>query len=177
MSDADRIVVSLARAIYSQASLILLDDVISAVDALTTQHIIQHCFKSPLMANRTTIVVSHAVESLAPLADQALFLDNSRVVWQGIGPELLESPHMIHLMTEPSKVNEEGHLGILLKSCIRRGWMQSRHKTPNQLIIEEQQEKGDVNINHWQSLRMCVTYRFPSGHNKNNCIAPKDQPP
>jgi len=123
------------------------------------------------------LLVSHAVESLAPLADQALFLDNSRVVWQGIGPELLESPHMIHLMTEPSKVNEEGHLGILLNSCIRRGWMQSRHKTSNQLIIEEQQEKGDVNINHWQSLRMCVTYRFPSGHNKNNCNSPKGPAP
>jgi ABC-type Na+ transport system ATPase subunit NatA len=93
--------VSLARAVYSRASTIVLDDVISAVDAHTSQHIINKCFQSPLMAGRTIIIASHAVEALAPLADQAIYLDEGRVQWQGTGPELLESEHMSHLNRKP----------------------------------------------------------------------------
>lgn len=94
--------VSLARAVYSRASTILLDDVISAVDAQTSQHILKHCFQSSLMTGRTIIIASHAVESLAPLADKAIFLEDGTAKWQGLGPDLLESECMAHLKTGSS---------------------------------------------------------------------------
>ncbi|WVN87012.1 uncharacterized protein L203_102188 [Cryptococcus depauperatus CBS 7841] len=100
LSGGQKARVSLARAVYSRASVLLLDDVISAVDAHTSQHIIQHCLKSSLMANRTIILASHAVESLALLADKAIYLEDGRCLWQGPGKQLLESVHMSHLKTE-----------------------------------------------------------------------------
>lgn len=92
---------------YSRASIILLDDVISAVDAQTSKHIVEHCFSSPLMAGRTIIIASHAVEALAPLAYHSVFLDDGRAVWTGSGQELLESEHMKHLKTDPKRINYE----------------------------------------------------------------------
>ncbi|OCF35103.1 ABC transporter ABCC.6 [Kwoniella heveanensis BCC8398] len=100
LSGGQKARVSLARAIYSRASTLLLDDVISAVDAQTSKHIIAHCFCSPLLDGRTVIMASHAVEALAPLAHKAFFLDGGRCVWQGNGRELMDSEHMSHLKSE-----------------------------------------------------------------------------
>lgn len=97
---ADPDIVSLARAIYSRAATLILDDVISAVDATTSQHIVKHCFQSDLTAGRTIIIASHAVEALAPISHQALFLQDAKVVFCGTGSELLSSPHMAHLVAD-----------------------------------------------------------------------------
>ena len=105
LSGGQKARVSLARAVYSRASIILLDDVMSAVDAQTSKHIIEHCFSSPLMAGRTVIIASHAVEALAPLAHHSVFLDDGKAVWTGPGKDLLESEHMKHLKTESKWVD------------------------------------------------------------------------
>ncbi|KAI8621801.1 P-loop containing nucleoside triphosphate hydrolase protein [Chytriomyces sp. MP71] len=52
--------VSLARALYSRASYILLDDPLSAVDAPTARHLFEKAICGPLMRNRTRILVTHA---------------------------------------------------------------------------------------------------------------------
>lgn len=82
---------------YSRADVLVLDDVLSAVDASTGRHIIDNCFLSPEMSNRTIIIASHAVESLAPISHQAIFLEDGTSVWQGSGPDLLTSEYMTHL--------------------------------------------------------------------------------
>lgn len=51
--------VSLARAVYSRAGVLLLDDVLSAVDAHTAHHIYTHCLLGPLLKGRTVLLVSH----------------------------------------------------------------------------------------------------------------------
>lgn len=99
LSGGQKARVSLARAVYSRASVLLLDDVISAVDAQTSQHIIKHCFSSSLMSDRTVILASHAVESLASLAAHAIYLDDA-CLWQDSGSQLLETEHMAHLKSE-----------------------------------------------------------------------------
>ncbi|KAJ7589555.1 multidrug resistance-associated ABC transporter [Mycena floridula] len=75
--------VSLARAVYSRASILFLDDVLSAVDAHTAHHLYHECLKGDLMANRTVILVSHHVHLCAPGANYVLALDNGRVSYSG----------------------------------------------------------------------------------------------
>jgi ABC-type multidrug transport system ATPase subunit len=162
--------VSLARAVYSRASTIVLDDVISAVDAHTSQHIINKCFQSPLMAGRTIIIASHAVEALAPLADHAIYLDEGRVQWQGTGPELLESEHMSHLKSETgssSSVLEDDSAATSepdLTHMPRKASLPSDieetsfevvrvpAKTPRQLLVDEDRAKGAVDFRLWSGL-------------------------
>ena len=155
-----RSAVSLARAVYSRASTLLLDDVISAVDAHTSQHIINYCFKSPLLSGRTIIVASHAVESLAPLAAYALFLEESRISWRGTGPALLESKHMSHLKTgAPSQTGDCIPTEDSLETSRSRQigaddfvYRADVPKTPRQLILDEAREKGNVKTEHWKTL-------------------------
>ena len=114
LSGGQKARVSLARAVYSRASTILLDDVISAVDAQTSKHIVENCFASPLMQGRTVIIASHAVESLAPLAHHSIFLEDGKTVWTGPGKELLESEHMKHLKTD--RAPAAGHEVVVEKN-------------------------------------------------------------
>jgi ABC-type multidrug transport system ATPase subunit len=162
--------VSLARAVYSRASTIVLDDVISAVDAHTSQHIINKCFQSPLMAGRTIIIASHAVEALAPLADQAIYLDEGRVQWQGTGPELLESEHMSHLKSEtsssssvleddPAATSEPDLTHMPRKASLPSDIEETSFevvrvpaKTPRQLLVDEDRAKGAVDFRLWSGL-------------------------
>ncbi|OAX31449.1 hypothetical protein K503DRAFT_860742, partial [Rhizopogon vinicolor AM-OR11-026] len=53
LSGGQKARVSLARAVYSRASILLLDDVLSAVDAHTAHHLYYKCIKGELMTGRT----------------------------------------------------------------------------------------------------------------------------
>ena len=159
LSGGQKARVSLARAVYSRASILLLDDVISAVDAQTSKHIIQHCFRSELMQDRTIIIASHAVESLAPLAEHAVFLDNGRCVWTGTGPGLMESIHMEHLKTAASRMavsntdNESEPFTLEAGDQTAFEIKEAAPKTPRQLIMEENRQKGTVSTHYWTDLK------------------------
>ncbi|KAI5053888.1 hypothetical protein GOP47_0031219, partial [Adiantum capillus-veneris] len=76
----------LARAIYQDADIYLLDDPFSAVDAHTGQHLFKECILGAL-ANKTVIYVTHQVEFL-PAADVVLVLQEGNIVYNGPYKEL-----------------------------------------------------------------------------------------
>ncbi|TCD67258.1 hypothetical protein EIP91_000335 [Steccherinum ochraceum] len=83
LSGGQKARVSLARAVYSRASILFLDDVLSAVDAHTAHHLYFECLKGDLMRGRTIILVSHHVQLCVPGASYIVALDNGRVQFQG----------------------------------------------------------------------------------------------
>ncbi|KAH9811640.1 hypothetical protein DFH28DRAFT_433779 [Melampsora americana] len=91
LSGGQKARISLARAVYSRASVILLDDVLSAVDAHTARHIVDHCFKGPLLKDRTIILVSHHVQLCAPIAAYVVCLENGNVDLATNGDDFLSS--------------------------------------------------------------------------------------
>lgn len=98
--------ISLARALYSRARHILLDDIMSAVDTHTANWIFQEALLGPLMANRTCILVTHSVTMALPHADYAIVLDNGRVTTQGTPQEIVKSGKLTDEMAQsvpPSK--------------------------------------------------------------------------
>ncbi|WWC95346.1 hypothetical protein V866_002208 [Kwoniella sp. B9012] len=139
LSGGQKARVSLARAVYSRASTLLLDDVISAVDAQTSKHIVQHCFKSPLLAGRTVIIASHAIEALAPLADHSIYLEDGQCMFDGTGRELLDSEYMSHLKTEsrmPSRMPTRKPSMVSLSD---------QTQTENAMISKEVKERVERN--------------------------------
>ena len=48
---------TLARAVYSTAKILLLDDILSAVDIDTANHLVKCCFQGELLEDRTVILV------------------------------------------------------------------------------------------------------------------------
>ncbi|KAE8321309.1 hypothetical protein BDV39DRAFT_186013 [Aspergillus sergii] len=93
--------ISLARAIYSKARHLLLDDCLSAVDSHTAKHIFREALLGPLMFDRTCVLVTHNIALTVPQAEHVIVLDNGKVAAQGrpdkvaasgvLGDELLKS--------------------------------------------------------------------------------------
>ncbi|OCK87864.1 ABC bile acid transporter [Cenococcum geophilum 1.58] len=74
LSGGQRSRIALARALYSQASILVMDDIFSAVDAHTAQHLCKHVLGGPLVKSRTLILVSHHLSLCAPHADYIVSL-------------------------------------------------------------------------------------------------------
>ncbi|KAH9036170.1 ATP-binding cassette transporter [Lactarius pseudohatsudake] len=83
LSGGQKARISLARAVYSRASILFLDDVLSAVDAHTAHHLYFECLKGDLMRGRTVILVSHHVQLCVPGASYIVALENGRVLYKG----------------------------------------------------------------------------------------------
>ncbi|PWN42269.1 P-loop containing nucleoside triphosphate hydrolase protein, partial [Ceraceosorus guamensis] len=118
LSGGQKARVSLARAVYSRAQVLLLDDCLSAVDAETAAHVSRELFLARgqasqsadaplhLMADRTIILVSHQVRLVAPMADQVMVLEHGRMKFGGSSEKFLRSD-LYHGLIEESEAHEE----------------------------------------------------------------------
>ena len=80
--------ISLARAVYADADVYLLDDPLSAVDAKVGQHIFQKCI-CELLSTKTRLLVTHQM-SYMKMADQIVLLSKGEVLTKGSFAELME---------------------------------------------------------------------------------------
>ncbi|KAI1210965.1 ABC transporter [Annulohypoxylon truncatum] len=78
--------VALARALYSKASVILLDDVFSALDSKTSAFLWEEAFCGDLLKGRTVVLVTQ-LPWIAPQADLTITLENGSVkdIQQNLG--------------------------------------------------------------------------------------------
>lgn len=90
LSGGQRARVALARAVYSPAKILLLDDPLSALDQQTAESIVAKLFNGPLMQNRTVLLVTHRTDLTRESARQLIEVKNgaahvvSRVLIQDI---------------------------------------------------------------------------------------------
>lgn len=81
--------VAMARAVYNNGDVYLLDDPLSAVDAHVGQHIFEHVIgKTGLLKNKTRVLVTHAVKHL-PEVDKIVVLKDGQITESGTYKELL----------------------------------------------------------------------------------------
>ncbi|XP_065540276.1 multidrug resistance-associated protein 1 isoform X5 [Lathamus discolor] len=82
--------VNLARAVYQKASIYLLDDPLSAVDAHVGQHIFERVLgPNGLLKNKTRVLVTHTINIL-PQVDNIVFLVDGTISEIGSYQELLQ---------------------------------------------------------------------------------------
>ena len=86
LSGGERQRIAIARAMLSNAPILILDEATSALDSVTERYIQESLDK--LMINRTTIVVAHRLSTLAKM-DRILVFDQGKVVEEGSHHELL----------------------------------------------------------------------------------------
>lgn len=79
LSGGQKARVALARAIYSDAPILLLDDPLSALDHSTAELIIKKLFSGNLLHGRTIVLVTHRYDLVAHLASQTLRVDNGTI--------------------------------------------------------------------------------------------------
>ncbi|KAF7972222.1 hypothetical protein HWV62_18618 [Athelia sp. TMB] len=90
LSGGQKARVTLARAVYSSAKILLLDDVLAALDVHTSKWIVDKCFLGDLIKGRTVILVTHNIAMVGPIAQFVLSLGtDGRIVSQGTISEAL----------------------------------------------------------------------------------------
>ncbi|TBU52681.1 P-loop containing nucleoside triphosphate hydrolase protein [Dichomitus squalens] len=88
LSGGQRARLTLARAVYSKAQILLLDDILSEIDNSTIQHIVRHVFRGDLLKGRTVILATNNVKAVLPIATWAVQLGhNGTVVDAGPPPQ------------------------------------------------------------------------------------------
>jgi ABC-type multidrug transport system fused ATPase/permease subunit len=94
--------VTLARAIYSRAEILVMDDIFSAVDAHVGRHIFEKCISGEICEGRTRILVTHHVALVQAKAKYLVELGEGTVLNAGLTSELAE-----HGILERIKTNEQ----------------------------------------------------------------------
>ncbi|VGO14298.1 Putative multidrug export ATP-binding/permease protein [Pontiella desulfatans] len=89
LSGGQRQRTSISRAIARRPRILVLDDVLSAVDTQTEAAIMEKL--QPVMAERTTLFVSHRVSTLR-YADEVIVIEDGRITQRGTHEELIRQP-------------------------------------------------------------------------------------
>lgn len=98
--------ISLARAVYSDADIMVFDDVLSAVDAHVATHIFEKCIDTILRA-KTVILVTHQVQFLSR-ADRVIVMEAGAVTHSGTYDDIRAKSDVLDAFKQKEeKVNEE----------------------------------------------------------------------
>uniref|UniRef100_A0A669CX35 ATP-binding cassette sub-family C member 5 n=1 Tax=Oreochromis niloticus TaxID=8128 RepID=A0A669CX35_ORENI len=151
--------ISLARAVYSNKDIFLLDDPLSAVDAHVGKHIFEECIKKELQG-KSVVLVTHQLQYLE-FCDDILVLEDGEIREAGNHETLMNaSGRYAQLITnyqmEQSKVKEEEDLSsqdatelkeVALRHRADRGIANPAPvKSDDQLVREESFTEGAVSL-------------------------------
>ncbi|KAL9955987.1 hypothetical protein ACROYT_G037398 [Oculina patagonica] len=105
LSGGQQIRISLARAVYADCDIYLLDNPLAALDINVSNYIFKHCILG-LLANKVRLMVSHQ-ESHMKLADQVIVLQNGTVTDKGTFLALDEKEALKEIIEPQNKVAQE----------------------------------------------------------------------
>ncbi|ELU09880.1 hypothetical protein CAPTEDRAFT_178694 [Capitella teleta] len=145
--------VSLARAVYSDTDIYLLDDPLSAVDSHVGKHIFSHLLdRGGLLQDKTRILVTHGI-SFLPKVDRIVVLKDGRISEVGTFEELLDAngafaeflrTYLVNHDEDDDVISEEGQDGRLISS---RSSLGSKHNLKGSLAhlpaAEEKDKEGN----------------------------------
>ncbi|KAK4658726.1 hypothetical protein QC762_104050 [Podospora pseudocomata] len=98
--------ITLARAIYSRAGILVLDDIFSAVDAHVGRHIFEKCLNGELATGRTRILVTHHVALCEPKTKYLVELGDGGVLNAGLVSELRQGGTLQRIKTHEQSSEE-----------------------------------------------------------------------
>lgn len=96
LSGGQKARISLARAVYNESDIMLMDDPISALDADVRKKVFQQVFQG-LLAKKTRVLVTHSIDFLH-LADKIVILKQGQIKSKGTLKELREDPYLKEIL-------------------------------------------------------------------------------
>lgn len=151
---------TLARAVYSRAEILIMDDIFSAVDAHVGRRIFEDCISGELCHGRTRILVTHHVALVQPKTKYLVELSEGTVLHAGKVDELAEDGTLQeirrHEQSEQEILQDEGvdsstAVNSEEASIVDDAPTNNSKNTPEdppenarQFIQEEKREKGMV---------------------------------
>lgn len=157
LSGGQRWRVTFARALYSRAGILVLDDLFSALDAHVGKYIFEHALTGELAKDRTRILVTHHVALCLPKTKYAVLLADGTVERAGMVEELERTGGLKEILrSEEETVGLDSEVGLVdgaeltsTKSATS-GVVKTldkppapRHK-PKKLVEDETRETGGI---------------------------------
>jgi hypothetical protein len=154
LSGGQRWRVTFARALYSRAGILVLDDIFSAVDAHVGRHIFEKGLTGELGQGRTRILVTHHVALCKSKTKYIVELGDGTVENSGFVTELEEDGTLQQIISheeseqqaeedeDPTAVNSEESSDIDNMEAIKK--VDSKKASPKKFIEEESRERGRV---------------------------------
>ncbi|CAG7846211.1 ATP-binding cassette transporter abc4 Short=ABC transporter abc4; AltName: Full=ATP-energized glutathione S-conjugate pump abc4; AltName: Full=Glutathione S-conjugate-transporting ATPase abc4 [Serendipita indica DSM 11827] len=141
-----------ARAIYSHASIVLLDDVLSALDVHTSSWVVDKCFKGDLVKGRTILLVTHNVAMVSPVAKFVVALGvDGRISSQGTLDQALKlDAKLQEELDQEKKAIAKGQEVVDAPTEAPKAEV----KPAGKLIVAEEVALGRVS---WPALKMYLT--------------------
>ncbi|KAJ7916159.1 multidrug resistance-associated ABC transporter [Mycena leptocephala] len=159
LSGGQKARVTLARAIYTDSQVILLDDILAALDVHTAKWIVEKCLTGDLIKNRTVILVTHNVVMTSKLADFVVSVDlDGHVHSRGSISEALVKDEL--LTEEVSK--DQAILEIANQEIDSTSSGQEPPKADGKLIVAEEIAIGHVSRE--------ALYMFFSAHSAGHVV-------
>ncbi|KIJ62235.1 hypothetical protein HYDPIDRAFT_176581 [Hydnomerulius pinastri MD-312] len=156
LSGGQKARVTLARAVYSSANILLLDDVLAALDVHTAKWIINKCFAGDLIKNRTVILVTHNVAMASSVAQYIVALNsNGHIVSQGSISEVIAKDDRLAAEIAKEQVvleKEEQTIDNSVPTSEANG--KSNAKTDGKLVMSEEILVGRVS---WPAFKLFLT--------------------
>lgn len=151
--------VTLARAIYSRAGILVFDDIFSAVDAHVGRHIFERCLTGELAQGRTRILVTHHVALCQTKTKYLVELGDGKILHAGLLSELEDDGTLAKIKSqeqtaeeirededstavnshEPSDEEVEEDTGNTLKKILSK-----QDNVPRKFVEDEKLEKGAI---------------------------------
>lgn len=128
LSGGQKARINLARSLYRQADIYLLDDPLSAVDTHVSKHLFEECMQRYL-AGKTRILATHQLQYVKNV-DAIILMDQGKItVFSNFQDLLKQRPEYAELLAAESESNEDSSLE---KSTMRRQFSSSstRSRTP-----------------------------------------------
>lgn len=140
----------MARAIYSSAQILLLDDVLAALDVHTAKWIVEEAFKGELIRGRTILLVTHNLALTSPIADHVVALGkNGRVISQGTVSDVLKRDPTLRALVEKEQIEVEEH-----EIGQEKGTADDDvKKTAGKLVVPEEKAIGRV---EWEAIMLYI---------------------
>lgn len=143
LSGGQKARVALARAVYSSAKVILLDDPLSALDHQTAEYIVKRLLDGPLLEGRTVILVTHRTELCHGLAKQWIKLEHGKATVHE--PTLIEDSNKLKRMQTNESISDEE---------AKKREEEAAAAIPDKFIEDEHRAKGGVKLKvYWRYIK------------------------
>ncbi|XP_068253995.1 ATP-binding cassette sub-family C member 10 isoform X2 [Nyctibius grandis] len=158
LSGGQKARIALARAVYQEKELYLLDDPLAAVDADVANHLMRKCILG-ILKNKTRILCTHRTEFLEK-ADALLLIDSGRIVKTGTPADILPLVEAFPKFSDMDKRRKD-------KAPDEQGQeeaveTEAEESTPNHHLIHKEEEKKEgavafqVYKAYWLAVGSCL---------------------
>jgi ABC-type multidrug transport system fused ATPase/permease subunit len=159
LSGGQKARVALARAVYSEAKILLLDDPLSALDHQTAEVIVKRCLGGRLLVDRTTILVTHRTELCHAFAKQIVGISEGRAHLMDAGVAM--SSNLFQVRSSESSIgadqerNDEQQL-----AAIPEKFMEEEHRAHGGVQASVYWEYINAGKLRWWMILVCALALF-----------------